>query len=776
MPTSILCNEQIPLLRGEGRYIDDIEFSDMLHVAFVRSPYAHARINNVDTEVAKRQPGVVAVLSGLDIHADIQPIRPLLKNSGFQATNWHAIAWDKVRYVGEAVAVVVASDRYIAEDAAEHVIVEYEPLPVIDSAATGMLADSARVHDNLNSNILLETQSGLDKDDTAFKKGDIKVRANFRHPRVTGIPIENCGVIADYRANTDELVVWSSTQIPHVLRDALCDSLGISAHQIRVVAPDVGGGFGTKMQALPEEIIVSHLARLLHRPIKWTQDRMENIKASFHARDVLVEAELSANIDGTIVGMRAKAICDVGAYNSFPLTAGLEPFTIGSALAGPYDFEYYSYEGYAVSTNKCPMGAYRGVGFVLGPMVMEGLLDKLSQKIGMDPALLRKKNLAQPTDFPFKSPAGPIYDSGDYPALLDLALEESDYSAWRNLQSEARNEGRLLGIGMSCFIEMTGMGRDTYRKRGMVNVPAFDAARLQVDRHGHLEAFISTPSQGQGQKTTFAQLISSTLGAPLDDIKVHLGDTATTPYGSGTFASRSLVSGGGALLKAAEMLQDKLVRIAAAYWQVDNNDLQYVDGRISNPNQSSEHLSLKDLADLAYTPFQELPPSVEPGLSVHVSYNPPPAVSSSAVHMALVEIDKNTYEVKIKDYVVAEDCGTKVNQAIVEGQVRGGITQGIGIALLEELSYDSEGQLLSGSLMDYLVPGIYETPAIKIVSMETPSPWSVGGFKGVGESGTIGAPATITNAILDALEVSAQDIQLPLTPERIFRLKNKTKS
>ena len=357
-----------------------------------------------------------------------------------------------------------------------------------------------------------------------------------------------------------------------------------------------------------------------------------------------------------------------------------------------------------------------------------------------------------------------------------MCIRDRDYSAWRNLQSEARNEGRLLGIGMSCFIEMTGMGRDTYRKRGMVNVPAFDAARLQVDRHGHLEAFISTPSQGQGQKTTFAQLISSALGAPLDDIKVHLGDTATTPYGSGTFASRSLVSGGGALLKATEMLQDKLVRIAAAYLQVDKNDLQYVDGRISNPNQISEHLSLKDLADLAYTPFQELPPSVEPGLSVHVSYNPPPAVSSSAVHMALVEIDKNTYEVKIKDYVVAEDCGTKVNQAIVEGQVRGGVTQGIGIALLEELSYDSEGQLLSGSLMDYLVPGIYETPVIKIVSMETPSPWSVGGFKGVGESGTIGAPATITNAILDALEISAQDIQLPLTPERIFRLKNMTKS
>ena len=774
MPTSLLCNEQIPLLRGEGRYIDDIEFSNMLHVAFVRSPYAHATINNVDTEIAKKQPGVVAVLSGLNIHSDIQPIRPLLDNSSFQATNWHPMAWDKVRYVGEAVAVVVASDRYLAEDAAEHVLVEYEPLPVIDSAATGMLADSARVHDNLINNILLETQSGLDKDDTAFKKGDIKVRGSFRHPRVTGIPIENCGLVADYRENTGELIVWSSTQIPHVLRDALCDSLGISAHQIRVIAPDVGGGFGTKMQALPEEIIISHLALQLHRPVKWTQDRMENIKASFHARDVLVEAELSANTDGTIVGLRAKAICDVGAYNSFPLTAGLEPFTIGSALAGPYDFKYYSYEGYAVATNKCPMGAYRGVGFVLGPMVMEGLLDQLSQKIGMDPALLRKKNLAQPTDFPFKSPAGPVYDSGDYPALLDLALEESDYPVWRNLQIEARNEGRLLGIGMSCFIEMTGMGRDIYRKRGMVNIPGFDAARLQVDRHGHVEAFVSTPSQGQGQKTTFAQLISSALGAPLDVIKVHLGDTATTPYGSGTFASRSLVSGGGALLKAAERLQDKLVKIAAAHWKVSDSELQYVDGRILHPSQKSEHLNLEDIANLAYTPFQELPSDVEPGLSVHVSYNPPPAVSSAAVHMALVEVDKNTYAVKIKDYVVAEDCGNKVNQAIVEGQVRGGTTQGIGIALWEELSYDSEGQLLTGSLMDYLVPGIYETPVIRIASMETPSPWSEGGFKGVGESGTIGAPAAVTNAILDALQVSAQDIQLPLTPERIFRLHNLT--
>jgi len=770
--SSLLCKEQIPLLQGQGCYIDDVTLSNMLHIAFVRSPYAHAHITNINTTTAKALPGVVGVFSGRDICSYIKPIRPMLDNSSFKATDWYPIAQNKVRYVGEIVAAIVASDRYIAEDAAENVIVEYDPLPVVSSAIEGMSTNSPLVHPKLKSNIILHTQSGLDKNDKAFTSADLIVKGKFQHPRVTGIPIETCGVIAKYKNNTDELAIWTSTQIPHLLRDALSESLNMHVNQIRVIAPDVGGGFGIKMQALPEEVIVSYLSRYLLLPIKWTQDRMENLQASFHSRDAIVEAKLLAKSDGSIVGLKAQAICDVGAYNAFPLTAGLEPFTIGSALAGPYKFAHYSYEGYAIATNKCPMGAYRGVGFVLGPMVMEGLLDRLSNKIGMDPIHLRKKNLAQPTEFPFQSPAGPVYDSGNYPALLDLAQKEAPYSKWRDLQAKGRKEGKMLGIGISCFIEMTGMGRDTYRKRGMINVPAFDGAKLQIDKNGHVAAFISTPSQGQGQKTTFAQLVSNVLGVSPDVINVHLGDTASTPYGSGTFASRSLVSGGGALLQATNMMIVKLINLASAHWNIETDKIQFKNGTIIRSDNESDYLPIEYLAKLAYTPFQDLPPSIEPGLSITVSYNPPAAVSSAAVHMALVEIDNSTYETIIKDYVVAEDCGNKVNPAIVEGQVRGGITQGIGIALLEELSYDNEGQLINGTLIDYLVPGIYESPSIRIVSMETPSPWSIGGYKGVGESGTIGAPSTITNAVYDALETSPEHTRLPLTPDRIFKLKN----
>ena len=764
-----LCHEQLPLLRGQGRYLDDINLPNTVHAAFVRSPYAHARLGAIDIDEALHYPGVLAVLTGAQLQARIKPVRPLLQASSFQATDWYPLAWDKVRYVGEAVAVVVAVDRYRAEDAAELVQVEYDPMPAVAVTTAAMAADSPRVHDALEHNILLEVQMGPNQGEQEFEQAEVRVRGTFQHPRVTGLAMENCGVVADYRPESGELVIWSSTQVPHLLRDALGECLEHPQHQLRVIAPNVGGGFGIKMQALPEELVVAHLARHLGHPVKWTQDRLENMQASFHSRDNWVEAELAARPDGTLIGLKAKAICDVGAYNAFPLTCGLEPYTIAGALPGPYHFPYFAYEGYAVASNKCPMGAYRGVGFVLGPLVMEGLMDQLARKLNMDPAELRRKNLPPPEAFPFQSPAGPTFDSGDYPALLDMVLQEANYPDWRQRQQAARAEGRLLGMGLSCFVEVTGMGRTTYRKRGMVNIPAFDAAILRIDRRGHVEAFISTPSQGQGQYTTFAQLLSQRMGVPMDCIRVHLGDTATCPYGSGTFASRSLVSGGGALLKATEKMQAKLIQLAAAHWGVAPSQIDYADG-MARQQGGTERLTLQELASIAYTAFQELPPGVEPGLEVHVAYDPPPAASSASAHLALVEVDAQTGEVAICNYVVAEDCGRIINQPIVDGQVRGGIAQGMGLALLEEIVYDDQGQLLSGTLADYLVPGAYETPQIQIVHMETPSPWTEGGVKGVGESGTIGAPAAITNAVLDALQVDVTDIRLPLTPERVLRL------
>lgn len=764
------CVEHVPLVRGQGQYLDDLNLPDAVHVAFVRSPYAHARLRGVETGEAARQPGVLAVFSGMDLRALIQPIRALLQAPTYQVTEWYPLAWDKVRYVGEAVAVVVATDRYRAEDAAAHVRVHYEPLPAVVSASAAMAEGAPLVHEHLPSNVLFHTHVSTGGADVQFERAEVRVRATFKYPRVTGLAMENCGVLADYHQGTGELVVWSSTQVPHLLRDLLSQCLGQAANRLRVIAPDVGGGFGIKMHAFPEEVVVAFLARHLGRPVKWTQDRLENLQASIHAHDIQVEAELAASRDGTLVGLRAKAICDVGAYSAFPITCALEPYTVASALPGPYRFPHYAYEGWAVASNKCPVGAYRGVGFIMGPLVMEGLMDQLARELAMDPAEVRWKNMAPPEEFPFRSPSGALYDSGDYPALLQLALEQADYAGWREEQRQARAQGRLLGIGIACFVEPTGMGRGTYRKRGMVQVPAFDAATLRVGPEGEVEAFVSTPSQGQGQYTTLAQLLSQALGVPLEEIRVHLGDTAYCPYGTGTFASRSMVSGGGALLKAARKLREKLVLLAAAHWDVDPVHVEYTQGAVVLREDPNRRLTLCDLAHIAYTPFQELPPGCEPGLEVHCAYEPPPAVCSAAVHLALVEIDPQTGQVTPRRYLVAEDCGPVVNPQVVEGQIRGGVAQGIGSALLEELVYDDQGQLLTGTLMDYLVPGVCEVPEIEIVHMETPSPWSEGGLKGVGESGTIGAPAAITNAILDALQVNASSIQLPLTPERVLRL------
>jgi carbon-monoxide dehydrogenase large subunit len=769
--SSILFREQLPLLRGQGRYVDDLNPPNTVHVAFVRSPYAHAGVRSLDTEAAIRRPGVLAVLSGAELRSRIKPVRARLQAPAYHETDWYPLAWDKVRYVGEAVVAVVAEDRYRAEDAAGRVQVDYEPLPALTSTTQALTPDAPRVHEHLSDNVLFHTQLGSDEGKGAFENAEVRVRGTFRHPRVTGLAIENCGVLAEYRRETDELVVWSSNQVPHLLRDVLSECLGQPAHRLRVIAPDVGGAFGIKMHALPEELVVAYLARELGRPVKWTQDRLENLQASIHARDTVVEAELAACRDGTLVGIRATAICDVGAYSAFPVTCALEPYTIASTLAGPYRFTHFAYDGYAVATNKCPVGAYRGVGFVLGPLVIEGLLDQLARKLDMDPAELRAKNMAGPDEFPFQSPSGAVYDSGNYPRLLDMALNEAGYTAWRAEQETARGEGRLLGIGLACFVEPTGMGRGTYRRRGMLQMPAFDSATLRIDRKGHLEAYVSTPSQGQSQQTTFAQMLSQALGIPLETIQVYLGDTATCPYGSGTFASRSIVSGGGAILQATEKLRERLVRLAAAHWGTHPSQVWYANGTARLQDGSGKRLTWAELAEIAYSPLQDLPPDVEPGLEVHCAYDPPPAAWSAGVHLARVEIDPQTGKVAVRDYVVAEDCGCIVNQQVVDGQIRGGVAQGAGIALWEELVYDEQGQLLTGSLLDYLAPGAYELPDIRIVHLETPSPWTEGGHKGVAESGTIGAPAAIANAVLDALGASAGEVRLPLTPERVLGLR-----
>lgn len=765
--------EEYPLLRGQGRYVDDLRIARALHVAFVRSPYARACLRRVSTRAAAACPGVVEIITGTGLRDAVVPVRALLHvddGCQYQPTDWYPIAWEAVRYVGEIVAAVVALDRRRAEDAAALIEVDYEELPAVADAASALQANAPRVHESLTDNVLFRVRREPADGAEAFARAPVRVRGVFRHPRVAGLPMESCAVVADYRGASDELDVWTSTQVPHLIRDGLSRCLRHPASKVRVVAPHVGGGFGTKMQLYPEEIVAAYAARKLGRAVRWTQDRMENLQASFGARDIVVEAELAADPSGRVIGLRARAVCDVGAYSSFPLTCALEPHTVASGLPGPYRIGYLAYEGYAVATNKFPQGAYRGVGFPLGPLVTEGLMDRLARRLGTDPVQLRRDNLLRPDELPFTNAAGAVYDSGDYPRLLHVALERAGYNEWQERRRVTRGARRRLGIGMACLVESTGMNRGVYRKRGMVHVPGYDAASLRVMPDGALEAAVSTPSQGQGQVTTFRRLLAGAMGVAPEQIHVKLGDTATTPYGSGTFASRSLVVGGGALLRAAGRMRARLEELAAIHWGVEPAQVVYTGGAVCRTDGSNSRLSLGELAGIAYAALQEPPADREPGLCVEVTYDPPGVPFSAAVHLALVEVDTRTGRVFPRRYVVAEDCGPIVNAQAVAGQIRGGVAQGIGTALLEEIIYDASGQLLSSTLLDYLVPGSCDVPAIDIVHLETPSPVTEGGLKGVGESGTIGAPAAIANAVVDALGTECEELRLPLTPERVVRM------
>lgn len=783
-PTTLLRGvrpaEQLRLLRGQGRYLDDLEPAGTLHLAFVRSQHAHARIVGIDTSAAEAAPGVVRVLTSADLEASVRPCRAMLDPKApvkYGPTDWYPLARRKVRYVGEAVAVVVADDRYRAEDAAALVDVEYELLTPLTNVEQALAADAPRVHEELPDNVLFHMQLPPPKDPGALEDPTlVRVKCRFHHPRVAGSPMENCGVLADYDAATEELTLRSSTQIPHLLRDALSECLSLPASNLRVIAPDVGGGFGTKMQLYPEETISVFLARELKRPVKWVQDRMENLLAATHARDIAVDAELLARPDGQLVGLRARAWCDAGAYNAFPLTSSMDVSSLFINLPSQYRLPALEYEGFAVATNKSSHGPYRGVGQPVGVLVIEGLMNLMASKLGMDPIELRRANMVTPDQFPFFNAAGVPYDSGDYPALLTLALDRADYAGWREEQKRARAAGRLLGIGIASYAEATSVNRMAFGMSGQLHNPGFDSAVIRVDRAGRIEVAVSTPSQGQTQATAFRRLAQGALGVSADSIHVSLGDTARTPYGTGTYASRSMVSGGGALLGAARKLKDKMARIAAAQWDIAPEQVEYRDGEVVRKDAPDQRLGFEELATLAHVPGSKLPEGMEPGLEASCFYDPPMPPFSPSVHLVLVEVDRETGRIRPLRYVVAEDCGPMVNPQAVEGQIRGGIAQGLGAAYLEDMIYDDGGQMLTASLMDYLLPGSCDVPPIEIVHMETPSPYTEGGLKGVGESGAIGAVAALSNAVIDAIGCRPQLVRMPLTPERVLKLLDESAS
>ena len=748
----------------------DLRLPGLLAVAFVRSPHAHARIVSIDAREAVRIPGVEAVVTGADLAASTRPVRAAMSGAGYKEHGWPALGRDKVRFVGEPVAAVVARDRYRAEDAVDTIHVTYDPLPAVADAEASMSPGAPRLHDELADNVIFHTHHDKGAVEHMLATAEIRIRTTFRHARCTSAPMDGRGIMASFEPMDGTLTVWASTQSPHLMRTGLAEALGLPESRLRVLCPAVGGGFGPKMHLYPEDVVVAELARRLQRPVRWLEDRRENLLASAHAREHINHIEVGARRDGTILAVKSTLICDAGAYSVYPTTASLEPLTAAGILPGPYRIPALSYDAYAVATNKCPAGAYRGVGMALGTLVRERVVDMVARQAELDPADVRRRNFIEASEMPFTTASGLVVDSGDPRASLERALEAADYA---KLRAEPRRvNGKYRGIGICAYTEFTGMGSGTFRRRGMIQVSGHDAATVRVESTGEVRAFVSAASQGQGHATTLAQIVAEELGVELGTVAVVEGDTERCPYGSGSFASRTIVVTGGALVLAARRVREKIITIAAHMLEAAPADLVLDGGRIAVRGAPGRVLSVADVARLAYHPAAgTLPAGVDPALEATQYYDPPPATFANGTHVAVVDVDAETGQVAIVRYLVVEDCGRMVNPMIVDGQVHGAVAQGIGNALFEDVAYDENGQPLATSFMDYLIPGTMEVPPVEVIHVETPPAVSVSGFKGMAEGGTIGSTGAVANAVADALAPLGVDVHaVPLTPDRVLQL------
>jgi aerobic carbon-monoxide dehydrogenase large subunit len=752
--------EDDPLLRGLARFIDDLKPDGHLHVAFLRSPLASARITGVDAAAARQMPGVVAVFAGTDLQGSCDPMRVHLTTPGALAPDRPIIAADRVRFVGEIVAAIVAGSRYEAEDALELIQADLDPLPAVTTFEDAMSDSAPLVHDSVPKNLYFLGHRTIGDVEKAFAEADVVVEGEVTHPRVSAAPMEGRGVISA-PDGSGGVVTWSSTQAPHLVADAIAESLGLDETQVRVVASDVGGGFGLKAHVYVEEILLSWIALQLQRTVKWIEDRSEHLQAANHARDQKVTFSAAVRKDGRVLGLRATVLSSIGAYGIRPHGPLLDPMTCASLIPGPYDIRDYEYDSYAMATNRCPEGPYRGVGMVTAVLTHERLMDLIAVRLGIDPADVRRRNLITPAQMPYTAATGHPYESGDYPAALEVALSAFDYKQARTEQASARGRGRLVGIGLSSYVEFTGAGSSTFKARGMVGIPGTDTARVWVGEDGRVRVQTSCPAIGQGVQTTLAQVAAAELGVEAESVIVEQTDTGKVGRGTGSFMSRSSVSAATCTHRASKQLRNQILN--AASWRLD---------------QPVERLSIGGFAVLVdgepvgvtLAQLAVADPTENGGysLDVSVTYDPAQASHPYATHACLVEVDPGTGEVEIRRYVVADDCGTLINPMIVDGQVVGGIAQGIGAALLEEISYGSDGQLLSGSFMDYLIPTAGEVPTVEIRHLVTPSTVHELGTKGIGEGGTIGSTAAVANAVADALSVP--DGTLPFTPDRVLSL------
>jgi carbon-monoxide dehydrogenase large subunit len=757
------------LLAGLGSYTDDRQVARVLHVAFRRSEHAHARIVLVDCAAARAAPGVVAVLTANDLVA-IKPLLATSRMKGYYATPILPLAQGKVRHVGEAIVGVIAESRYLAEDAAELVEIEFEPLPHAADPVDATRPGAPLLHEEAGTNIIVAREFKRGDVDAAMASAPVWVGGRFRMRRHTAMAMEPRACVAEYQAGSDALTLHSATQIPGIIRDALADALGMPGSRLRVVAPDVGGGFGGKGSLYPEEVFVCAAARALGRAVKWTADRMEDLTVTSQAFDEIIDAELAVDCDGKMLALSADVIGDVGAYSVYPWTAALEPVQVVSFLPGPYRIEHYRGRVQAVATAKAPTGPYRGVGRPVSTFVTERLIDMAAAKLGLDPKEMRLRNLVPPDGFPHKIGSGIVWDKSGFVEGLEVACRKIEYDTLRAKQAQARGAGRWYGVGIACYAELTGIGSRISVAPGMPINTGTETSTIRIDSTGGITAAFGIASHGQGLETTLAQVIAEHLGCRIEDVCVIQGDSAAVPGGTGTYASRSTVLAGGAARLASESLREKVLNAASHLLEAAPADLVAENGQITVAG-TDRTITFRDVAKAVYSDMARLPQEAREELAATKTYDPVFGTTTSATHIAALEIDPETYVVKIDRFVVAEDCGRIINPLIVDGQVHGGVAQGIGAALYEEIVYDAQGQFHTASLVDYLVPTACEIPAIDVVHLETESPTTLGGFRGMGEGGTIGAPAAVANAIADALSPLGIEInELPVTPERLFRL------
>jgi carbon-monoxide dehydrogenase large subunit len=759
--------EDARFVRGRGTFVDDVRLPGMLHSAVLRSPYAHARIVSIDTVAAQAHPKVRAVLTGADLEERGLAWMPTLSHDR-QAV----LATDKVRYQGQEVAFVVAEDRYTARDALALIDVEYEPLDPVVDARTALDDGTPVIRDDLEGkqdNHIFDWEAGdAAATERIFAAADVTVAQDMLYPRVHPAPLETCGVVADHDPVTGKLTVWVTSQAPHAHRTLLSMVTGIPEHRVRVISPDVGGGFGNKVPIYPAYVCAVVGSMVTGAPVKWTEDRSENLMATAFARDYHMRGELASTSDGKMLGLRVRVLADHGAFNC---TAQPSKYPAGffHVVTGSYDLRAAHCAVTGVFTNKAPGGVAYACSFRIAEAsyLIERLVDLLALELGLDPAELRMRNLLRPEQFPYVCATGWEYDSGDYPKALRLALDTVGYQEFRAEQERRRARGEYLGVGISFFTEAVGAG--PRKHMDIAGLGMADGAELRVHPTGRAVLRISVQSQGQGHETTFAQIVAHELGIDPDDVDVVHGDTDVTPFGLGTYGSRSTPVSGAATSIAAQRVRDKARLVASALLEVDPSDLEWSPGRWSVRGAPESGASLREIAMAAHGDV-DLPAGVDGQLDGSCVYNPPNLTFPYGAYVCVVEVDPGTGKVVVRRFVAVDDCGVRINPAIVEGQIHGGLADGIGVALMELMPFDREGNCLGGSFMDYLVPTAVDCPSWELAELVTPSPHHPLGAKGVGECATVGSPAAVVNAVLDALApFGVRHADMPLTPAAVWR-------